>query len=299
IHLVVSVISSGILNHLKYLEEIAQKLSHKQQKSMQQQSRLLKQKEDIVKLRSYRDHLRSKLAQRQITEASININQEGNPEQDPVSDSEISAQWNKVSELQYMCSIYQMTGGWSVEESKLKKSLHCSLITAYEGEFLETYYMDISISQPVTIQRHNFPSCIQLEPLEKQHLQSNIQMFFYLIRKHLNAYEGRKYQVQQIQEQFMDTVAVVKNSLYSVISLSYSFLCEAVVHPFVVTLEYADIESCLPTSVHVDRTDTDSTPVEKEKSEHHSLFLQLPAHKVLQSVKAGIVKSNSALSDQK
>lgn len=71
--------------------------------------------------------------------------------------------------------------------------------TAYEGTYLDSYYVDLLTKSEVQIYRHSVPAFIPLERIAKQYLQTDIRRFLSVLSDHLNAYVGRRYQADQLQ----------------------------------------------------------------------------------------------------
>lgn len=71
--------------------------------------------------------------------------------------------------------------------------------TAFEGNLLESYFVDIVIQKPLRIHHHSVPAWIPLEALSAKYLQTNIRLFLFRLHELLNAYSRRKYQADQLQ----------------------------------------------------------------------------------------------------
>lgn len=71
--------------------------------------------------------------------------------------------------------------------------------TAYEGTYLDSYYVDLLIKPLVKIQRHSVPVFIPLEQIAKKYLQTDIRRFLSVLSDHLNAYVGRRHQADQLE----------------------------------------------------------------------------------------------------
>lgn len=71
--------------------------------------------------------------------------------------------------------------------------------TAYEGTYLESYYLDVLTKPEVQVQRHSVPIFIPLEQIAKKYLQTDIRRFLSVLSDHLNAYAARRYQADQLQ----------------------------------------------------------------------------------------------------
>lgn len=83
---------------------------------------------------------------------------------------------------------------------KLTRGGACLCIsTAFEGTYLDSYYLHLRIKQPVQIQHHTVPAFIPLKQIADEYLQTDIKHFFSVLSDHLNAYVGRKFQAEQLQ----------------------------------------------------------------------------------------------------
>lgn len=73
------------------------------------------------------------------------------------------------------------------------------ITTAFEGTYLQSYYLDVLTRPEVRIQCHSVPIFIPLEQIARKHLQTDMRRFLVVLFDHLNAYDGRRYQVDQLQ----------------------------------------------------------------------------------------------------
>lgn len=76
--------------------------------------------------------------------------------------------------------------------------------TAFEGNLLDSYFVDLVIQKPLRIHHHSVPAFIPLEEIAAKHLQTNVQHFLFSLCEHLNAYSGRKYQADRLQVSVRD-----------------------------------------------------------------------------------------------
>lgn len=76
--------------------------------------------------------------------------------------------------------------------------------TAFEGNLLDSYFVDLIIQKPLRIHHHSIPVFIPLEELSAKFLQTDIQHFLFCLCEYLNAYAGRKYQADQLQVSVWD-----------------------------------------------------------------------------------------------
>lgn len=71
--------------------------------------------------------------------------------------------------------------------------------TAFEGNLLDSYFVDLVIQKPLRIHHHSIPVFIPLEEIAAKYLQTNIQHFLFILSEYLNAYSGRKFQADRLQ----------------------------------------------------------------------------------------------------
>ncbi|NWV80220.1 CENPO protein, partial [Dasyornis broadbenti] len=73
------------------------------------------------------------------------------------------------------------------------------------------------------LSRHSVPAFIPLEPLSRKFLPSDPRSFLDLLSRHLNAFVGRRRQLEQLQEQFSAWIRgnPQRNSLCNLLSFQY------------------------------------------------------------------------------
>lgn len=71
--------------------------------------------------------------------------------------------------------------------------------TAFEGNLLDSYFVDLVIEKPLRIHHHSIPVFIPLEKIAAKYLQTDLQHFLFSLCEALNAYSGRKYQADRLQ----------------------------------------------------------------------------------------------------
>uniref|UniRef100_A0A8C8S4Z4 Centromere protein O n=1 Tax=Pelusios castaneus TaxID=367368 RepID=A0A8C8S4Z4_9SAUR len=175
-------------------EAYARKLARKQEETEQQQEKLAQLRARIEELRLQRDELQTKVNLQQV-----GVRVRCLPDVEPVQAAETRdralLEW-KVENAKAMLQAFYLTG----ISGKLTKHGACFCIsTAYEGTYLDSYYLDLLMQQPVQIRRHSVPVFIPLEQIAKKYLQTDIKCFLATLSEHLNAYAGRKYQADQLQ----------------------------------------------------------------------------------------------------
>lgn len=119
--------------------------------------------------------------------------------------SDLDAQMSKILPFPDMCwknNIVLCASGLS---GKLTSRGVCVCIsTAFEGNLLDSYFMDLIVQKPLRIHRHSVPVFIPLEELSAKYLETNIQHFLFTLCEYLNAYSGRKYQADRLQVSVWD-----------------------------------------------------------------------------------------------
>lgn len=71
--------------------------------------------------------------------------------------------------------------------------------TAFEGNLLDSYFVDLVMEKPLWIHHHSVPVFIPLEEISAKYLQTNTRHFLFVLWEYLNAYSGRKYQADRLQ----------------------------------------------------------------------------------------------------
>lgn len=276
----------GVLSHLEKLEAHARKLALKQEETQRQQENLVRLRARIQELRLQRDELQTKVNLQQVAL----IRQEGTTgsKVESVQAVETGGQallkW-KVENVKAMLQAFHLTG----LSGKLTKQGVCFCIsTAYEGTYLDSYYLDLLIQQPVQIRHHSVPIFIPLEQIAKKYLQTNIKCFLALLSDHLNAYAGRKYQADQLQDHYSAFLkgTLQRNSLHNVLFFNYDVETESKTFPFRAKLVYGDLTRSLPTEATITckAGDVSDSLVEKTAA-HSNLFRHTALHKAFDSFK--------------
>nr|XP_044992288.1 centromere protein O-like [Jaculus jaculus] len=157
-----------------------------------------------------------------------------------------------------------------------------SISTAFEGNLLDFYLVDLVIERPLWIHHHSIPVLISLENIAVKHLQTNIQCFLFSLCEHLNACSGRKYQADQLESDFTAflTGPLQKNFLCHLLSFTYKVDQE---HQSLLSarLLYEDLTGTLPTDVTIMHqgmeTEALSNSWEKHRLAHERLLLTEPS----------------------
>nr|XP_036290942.1 centromere protein O isoform X2 [Pipistrellus kuhlii] len=262
----------GVLAHLERLES----KSRKKFEEPQGAESALGSK--IRKLRSLRDKLRAEVQRRQArVEASV----------EPDQTFEVSEQEVLETKLENVKSILQAYRFTGLSGKLTSRGVCVSIGTAFEGNLLDSYFVDIVIQKPLQIHHHSIPVFIPLEEIAAKYLQTNIQHFLFSLCEYLNAYSGRKYQADQLQKDFAAFLAgpLQRNSLCNLLSFTYKAELSGQSFPFCARLLYKDITRTLPTDVAVTYQGMDalSTSWEEQRASHENLFCTKPLHHVFAS----------------
>ncbi|XP_045405129.1 centromere protein O [Lemur catta] len=235
----------------------------------------------IRKLRCLRDKLRAEVKQRQarVKASTTSV--------DPDQTVEISEQEvleRKQKNVKAILQAYRFTG----LSGKLTSRGVCVCInTAFEGNLLDSYFVDLVIKKPLQIYHHSVPVFIPLEDIAAKYLQTDIQHFLFSLCEYLNAYSGRKYQADQLQSDFAAFLAgpLQRNSLCNLLSFTYKVDPRGQAFPFCARLLYKDLTVTLPTDVAVTYQGTEvlSTSWEEQRAAHEILFCTKPLHQVFAS----------------
>lgn len=267
----------GVLAHLERLETQTNR-SRKNLEDPQRDTVESALGTKIHKLRRLRDKLRAEVKQRQARVKASAANVE--PDQ-TLEISEQEAVERKQENMKAILQAYRFTG----LSGKLTSRGVCVCIsTAFEGNLLDSYFVDLVIQKPLRIHRHSIPVFIPLEEISAKYLQTNIQRFLFCLCEYLNAYAGRKYQADQLQSDFAAFLAgpLQRNSLCNLLSFTYKVEPYGQSFPFGARLLYKDLTTTLPTDVTItyEGTDTLSTSWEEQRASHENLFITKPLHQV-------------------
>ncbi|NXY62296.1 CENPO protein, partial [Callaeas wilsoni] len=73
------------------------------------------------------------------------------------------------------------------------------------------------------VHRHSIPPFIPLEQLSREFLPRDLRGFLEILSRHLNAFVGRRRQLEQFQERFSDCIQGIprRNSLCNLLSFCY------------------------------------------------------------------------------
>ncbi|NXN99967.1 CENPO protein, partial [Rhinopomastus cyanomelas] len=266
----------GVFAHLEMLEAQAQEAAVKEEEKKQQEEKLARLKARVQELRLKRDELRHK----------VNLQQKGLGKgvvSDPAQPrAQAVLEW-KIESIKAMLQVFYLTG----ISGKLTPQGVCFCIsTAYEGTYLSFYYLDLLIKPKVHIHRHSIPIFIPLEQIAEKYLQTDVRRFLSVLSDHLNAYAGRKYQADQLQEHFSDQIegTLQRNSLCNLLVFNYNIVRKSETFPFSVRLLYSDPCCSLPTEVMVSCAPEAPASLTETAAAHSDLFRRVALHKAFGSI---------------
>ncbi|NWX93806.1 CENPO protein, partial [Nothoprocta pentlandii] len=156
----------------------------------------------------------------------------------------------KTRSVQDLLQLFYLTG---LSGKRTKHGACFCLSTAYEGTYLGCFYVDVTVRPQVRIRRHSVPAFIPLQQLAARHLPADLKRFLSVLSDHLNAYVGRRYQADQLQERFSSHLGgtVQRNSLCNMLAFSYNTSGRSESFPFSARLLYGDPCRSLPTEAVV------------------------------------------------
>ncbi|NWT87391.1 CENPO protein, partial [Lanius ludovicianus] len=238
----------GVLAHLEMLEFRAHReaVEQEEKERWEEKSAFLKAK--IRELRLQRDQLRHKL---ELLE-KVQLGKEGIPSDLALPDPREVLEW-KIRNLRELLQVFQLTG---ISGKLSKNSISFSFHTAFEGSFLDSFHLELLLRpdfREFRIQRHSIPPFIPLEQLSRKFLPSDLRGFLDVLFQHLNAFVGRRHQLEQFQEQFSKWIQGIPhgNSLCNLLSFQYGIPGKSGSGAFRARLLYADPCRSLPTEVTV------------------------------------------------
>ncbi|XP_072371601.1 centromere protein O [Scyliorhinus torazame] len=192
----------------------------------------------------------------------------------------------RVKTLQDILGAYHFTG-ISAKVRELNSTNTFCISTAYEGIYLDSYYLDIQMQHPRKIISHNIPAFIPLEQTAHTHLQQDLLRFMDVLRDALNAYASRRYQVEQLQK--LHTASLIgqlqRNAAYNVLKFRYQILCGDMEQDVQVKVVYRHLACYLPTGVTLTCSGADAESVNAKLDCHRQLFEKMELYRVFDSLK--------------
>lgn len=277
----------GVLAHLEQLEAMAHKLAAKQEKQKTQQRTLAEMRARIQTLRKQRDELINKLNLCEVGQFAQSTQEEANnitiePTNLAQKNDQVTLQL-KVAKMKGILEDFHLTG---ISGKLTARGVCICISTAYECTYLDSYYVDLTLRPYIRINHHSVPIFIPLQDIAKKHLPKNLKRFLCVLFDHLNAYAGRKYQVDKLQNNAARyrLGALQTNSLCNLLSFKYEVKHKDQSFRFCAKLLYGDSIRSLPTEV--DLTCHDDLPVQVKEmlATHSALFRQKGVHEVLESL---------------
>ncbi|XP_024620241.1 centromere protein O [Neophocaena asiaeorientalis asiaeorientalis] len=271
----------GVLAHLERLETQVSRSRKKMEEPQSAQAEESALGTRIHELRRLRDKLRAEVKQHQASVKASTTNVE--PDQ-TLEITEQESLKRKRENVKAILQAYRFTG---ISGKLTSRGVCVCISTAFEGNLLDSYFVDLVMRKPLQIHHHSIPVFIPLEEISAKYLQTNIQHFLFTLCEYLNAYSGRKYQADRLQSDFEAFLAgpLQRNSLCNLLSFTYKAEPEGQFFPFCARLLYKDLTTTLPTDVTVTYQGTDalSTTQEEQRAAHEDLFFTKPLHQVFTS----------------
>ncbi|XP_069830085.1 centromere protein O [Dendropsophus ebraccatus] len=277
-----TIFAEGVLSHLEHLKTLSQDLTMKQKQSRQLEDVVLEKREEILQLRKKRNELQAKIRQQEEQIQVLSGRVEGSLP--PVPSSQEALQDMRLEEMMGTMEALWFTG---ISGKKTDNKICFCLSTAFEGHYLDSYYIEVDNSQRPRITRHSIPPFIPLGEITKLHLQSDMKRFLSLLFDHLNGLAGRKFQADRLQDTPGAYIpgTLQRNSLHNVLSFNYNATIDGQTFCFSAKLLYGTITGVFPTEVQVTCPES-SRLVQEAASSHSSMFRTTPLHRFLESLTA-------------
>ncbi|XP_053920091.1 centromere protein O isoform X1 [Cuculus canorus] len=268
--------ASGLFAYLEMLEAQAHEAAVKQEEIEQQEEKLAMLKKKVQELRLQRDELRAKVD----LQGKGQLGKEGVMLEPAQPSSQAVLEW-KIKSVKAMLQIFYLTG---ISGKLTKRGVCFCISTAYEGTYLDSYYLDLLIKPEVQIYRHSIPVFIPLEQIAKKYLQTDIRRFLSVLSDHLNAYVGRRFQADRLQEQFPEQIEgpLQRNSLCNLLVFKYYVSSKSKTFSLTARLLYGDLCHSLPTEAIVSCTHAPASLAETAAA-HSDLFRRMALHKAFRS----------------
>ncbi|XP_008846860.1 centromere protein O isoform X2 [Nannospalax galili] len=246
----------------------------------------------IHELRHLRDKLRAEVKRRQARVKACSANVETN------QTAEISEQQVLEKQKENVKAILQAYRFTGLSGKLTSRGVCVCISTAFEGNLLDSFFVDLVMEKPPWIHHHSIPVFIPLEKIAAAYLQSDLQRFLFSLCEYVNAYSGRKYQADRLQSDFeaLLTVPLQRNSLCNLLSFTYKVDGRDQSFSFSARLLYEDLTATLPTDVTVTYQGMEaSTHWEEHRASHEILFRTKPLHQVFASFSKEVEKLDLSL----
>ncbi|XP_029983119.1 centromere protein O [Sphaeramia orbicularis] len=282
------VTATGVLNHLSLME--AQTRSSKDHRQQQQQSRVEELKAKVEELKRHRDQLKKEVEVYESVRTlrasmdSKSVHEEDERMDGDSENAEILWLMAKHCQVTDLLHAHRLIGGFEIIQTKQGKGLCVSVATSYEGVYLDRYSLEFDTKPTFRITRHNIPPFIPLNKLTEQSnmTETELKAFLHILSQHLNAYAGRKQQLQLVKEHHQSVEVMESNALCSLLVLLFTVPKKRT--PVLCTMEYLDHIRCLPTRVYCQSEDTELPECPQWKS-NCLLLMENPVHKALSTMK--------------
>ncbi|KAG8535587.1 hypothetical protein GDO81_028206, partial [Engystomops pustulosus] len=238
----------GVLSHLDQLENLSKNLSLRQEEKRRQEDAVQEKREVILQLRKERDELRDKVRQQKEQIQALSVKDEGSRQ--PRPSTKAALQDLRLEEMIGTLEALWFTG---ISGKKTDRGICICLSTAFEGHYLDSYYLQVENLQKPWISRHSIPPFIPLGEIATSHLQNDMKKFLVVLFDHLNGYAGRKFQADQLQDSPGPYIpgTLQRNTLHTVLSFRYNVTIHERTFCFSARLQYSAVTSVLPSEAAV------------------------------------------------
>ncbi|XP_063771123.1 centromere protein O [Pseudophryne corroboree] len=270
----------GVLSHLEQLETLSRTLAEKQEQCRGQADVLQQKEATVLRLQKERDELRGMVRLQEEEIQALTAEKDGGSRAGQSTQEVL--QEMRAAEMRSILEALWFTG----ISGKMTDNGVCFCIsTAFEGTYLDSYYLQVDNLKNPRIGRHSIPAFIPLGDIAKTHLQPDMKKFLSVLFDYLNGYEGRKYQADRLQEAPATYISgtLQSNSLYTVLSFSYYAKADGGMSCFAAKLVYGDITRILPTEALITCSDN-SASREDTMASHSALFCNKPLHRAAESL---------------
>ncbi|XP_023807724.1 centromere protein O isoform X2 [Oryzias latipes] len=269
-----NVSTNGVLTHLSQLEVRARSPGGPET----QRSRVKELRAEAEELRGLREQLKAEIrALKHLQE--LRSSADPRPSEDPP----LLQMMCRQLDLKDLLHGHHLIGGLDAVQTRQGRAVCVSLQTTYEGVFLETFNLELELKPRVRIGRHNIPPFVPLQSLaEQSRLQTDPGAFLSTLSQHLNAFVGRRRQLQLVKEQHASVEVMESNLPCSILVLLFTAQTEKAA--VLCTLEYSDHGSRLPGRVVLDCEDKQLLKSPEWRSCCATL-MKTPVHRALARMK--------------
>ncbi|EHB18925.1 Centromere protein O [Heterocephalus glaber] len=271
---------AGILAHLEGLEAQMSRPCKRSKELQQARAEESALGTKIHELRRLRDKLRAEVNQQRARGKASSANVESGQ---TVEIGEQEVLERKQESVKAILQAYRFTG---LSGKQTSRGVCVCISTAFEGNLLDSYFVDLVIQRPLWIHHHSIPVFIPLEKIAAKYLQTDVQRFLFSLCESLNAYAGRKYQADRLQSDFAAFLIrpLQRNSLCNLLSFTYKVDLMGQ-SSFCARLLYKDLTATLPTDATVTYQGTEALSAlrEEQRASHEALFCTKPLHQVFAS----------------